>query len=135
MLAAVVAVFNGAGFEDLQQLNNMLQQSHKEERCRKQEFGAIDIDRRSDNKDNIKNEMDTKCCLSFDLSEHGFGVISDDDSSIKADYFGVNQDSDLMNIVEPADGTLTSPENLGSLEYDNLFNKPSTDYDWWDFWS
>jgi homeobox-leucine zipper protein len=61
--------------------------------------------------------------------------MSDDDSSIKAEYFGLDEEPNLANFVESADGSLTSPEDWGRLNSDDLFDQSSSDYQWWDFWS
>ncbi|PHT38129.1 hypothetical protein CQW23_21702 [Capsicum baccatum] len=58
-------------------------------------------------------EMDGRPSLSFDLSEHGANsVILDDDSCIKADYLGLNEDIDhhLLKRGEAGDSSLTSPK-------------------------
>ncbi|TMW82213.1 hypothetical protein EJD97_006512 [Solanum chilense] len=100
----------------------------------------------SDNRCSVikKNEMEGMPSLSFDLSsQHGTnGVISDDDidSSIRADYLGLDDDAEhhLMKIVETGDSSLTSPENWGCLDDDGILNHQpnSSSYDqWWDFWS
>lgn len=120
----------------LQKLNDLMQKERGQ-------YCSIGFDQESYNRDDntIKNkEMEGKPSLSFDLSEHGVnGVISDDDSSIKADYFGLDEESDhLLKMVEAGDSSLTSPENWGSLEDDGLLDQQpnSSNYDqWWDFWS
>lgn len=70
------------------------------------------------------------------LVEGGFGVLSDDDSSIKAEYFGLDDDPDLLNMVEveAGDGSLTSTEDWGSLETNVLLDQSTDSYQWWDFW-
>ncbi|KAM3378478.1 homeobox-leucine zipper protein ATHB-12 [Capsicum galapagoense] len=114
----------------LQKLNDVM----------KKDSIGLDSDKRADAiKKNI--EMDGRPSLSFDLSEHGAnGVISDDDSCIKPNYLGLNEDTDhhLLKMVEAGDSSLTSPENWGSLDEDSLLDQQpsSTTYDqWWDFWS
>lgn len=124
----------------LQKLNDLV---HKEggKYCCRQEVDLIGFE--CDNKGDVtkKNEMEERPSLSFDLSEHGAnGVISDEDSSIKADYLGLDEDTDhhLLKMVEAGDSSLTSPENWGSLDEDGLLDQQpnSTSYDhWWDFWS
>lgn len=100
----------------------------------------------SDNRCSVikKNEMEGMPSLSFDLSsQHGTnGVMSDDDidSSIRADYLGLDDDAEyhLLKIVETGDSSLTSPENWGCLDDDGILNHQpnSSSYDqWWDFWS
>lgn len=121
----------------LQKLNDLMQKEGGKYCCRQ----GIDSDNRGDVTKN--NEMDGRPSLSFDLSEHGAnGVISDDDidSSIKADYLGLNEDAGhhLLKMVEAGDSPLTSPENWGSLDEDGFLDQQpnSNSYDqWWDFWS
>ncbi|XP_049389452.1 homeobox-leucine zipper protein ATHB-12 [Solanum stenotomum] len=122
----------------LQKLNDVMQKE-RGKYCCKQE---IELDNRC--AAIKKNEMEGMPSLSFDLSsQHGTnGVISDDDidSSIKADYLGLDDDAvhHLLKIVEAEDSSLTSPENWGSLNDDGILNHQpnSSSYDhWWDFWS
>lgn len=122
----------------LQKLNDMMKEEGGKYCC-KQENDSIGFE--SDNREDAtkKNEMDGRPSLSFDLSsQHGAnGVISDDDSSIKADYLGLNDDH-LLKMVEAGDSSLTSPENWGSLDEDGFLDQQpnSISYDqWWDFWS
>ncbi|KAL5572177.1 hypothetical protein UlMin_021774 [Ulmus minor] len=113
----------------LQELNNDLIQRPKEEsQC---------FDRESDNEQRTKSESEAKPSLSIEKSEHVLGVLSDDDSSMKAEYFGLENDPDnnLLNIVEPAEGSLTSTEEWENLNSDSLFNESSGGYEWWDFWA
>lgn len=68
-------------------------------------------------------------------SEHGLGVLSDDYNIIKAEYFKLDVEvPDLPSMVEvdPGQGSLTSTENWENLESGD---QPSSDSQWWDFWS
>jgi homeobox-leucine zipper protein len=89
----------------------------------------------SENGDTTKGESETKPRLSIQQPEHGLEVLSDEDSSIKADYFELEEEPNLMSMVEPADGSLTSQEDWGSLDSDGLFDQSSSGYQWWDFWA
>lgn len=82
-----------------------------------------------------KSESEVKPSLSVELSEQRLGVLSDDDSSIKAEYFGMEEEPNLMTMVEPAESSLTSPEDWGNFEPDGLFDQSNSEYQWWDFWS
>ena len=84
---------------------------------------------------NTKCESEVKPSLSLEISEQRLGVLSDDDSSIKTEYFGLEEEPNLMAMVEPAESSLTSPEDWGKFESDDLFDQSSTGYQWWDFWS
>lgn len=90
----------------------------------------------SDNGETIKGESEVKPVLFVERSEHRLGVLSDEDSSIKAEYFELpDEEPNLMSMVEPADGSLTSQEEWGSLESDRLFDQSSSGCQWWDFWA
>lgn len=85
-------------------------------------------------KENINGESEVRLGLSsLDGSEHGVGVLSDEDSSIKAEYMALDEETDpLLNMVEPVDD---SPENWGSLDSNGLLDESSSSYQWWNFWS
>lgn len=77
--------------------------------------------------------------------ESGLGgglSLSDDDCGggiNKTHNLGLEEDDpELLGVVEPAESSLTSPEEWGSLESEGLLlsNHPNTStYQWWDFWS
>uniref|UniRef100_A0A5B7AJN9 Homeobox-leucine zipper protein n=1 Tax=Davidia involucrata TaxID=16924 RepID=A0A5B7AJN9_DAVIN len=134
----------------LQKLKDVMEKSDREESqsCGK-EVAGNNIDIKSE-KGKIKAEFEVNPSVSLERSEHGFGVLSEDDddddddentdSSMKADYFGLNEEADLLNTAEaepepePGDDSLTSPENWGSLDSNGLYDQSSS-YQWWDFWS
>lgn len=90
----------------------------------------------SDIGDAAKCESEVKPDLSFEISKRGLGALSDEDSSIKAEYFELEEEhNNFMSMVEPADGSLTSQEDWGSLESGGLFDQSSSSYQWWDFWA
>lgn len=116
-------------FEQLQKLSGDLKQSSK---------GGED--KESDNGKRPESELEAKPSLSsLERSEHVLGVLSDDDSCMKADYnFGPDEAELLsMNMADPAaaDSSLTSPEDWGSLNSEILFDESTSGYQWWDFWS
>ncbi|KAA8520786.1 hypothetical protein F0562_014942 [Nyssa sinensis] len=119
----------------LQKLNELLEKSREDSQCCTKEVAENNIDSKSDN-EKIKDEFEGNPSVSLERSEHGFGVLSDDDnrSSIKAEYFRLDEEPDLQNTVEPADDSLTSPENWGSLDSNDLYEQSSSSQ-WWDFWS
>ncbi|XP_002529960.3 homeobox-leucine zipper protein ATHB-7 [Ricinus communis] len=124
----------------LQKLNNMMEKSRDQEGvCCEQRVGSAvnSSEAESDNGEAIKCESEAKPrSVSVERSEHGLGGPSDEDSSIKAEYFGLDQEeANLMSIVEPADGSLTSQEDWGSLDSDGLFDQSNTGCQWWDFWA
>lgn len=91
----------------------------------------------SENGNNIKCETDVKQNHSMERSEHDvLGPLSDDDdTSIKVEYFGLEDEPGLLNFAEHADGSLTSPEDWSAFESNDLLGQSSSDYQWWDFWS
>ncbi|KAE8700971.1 hypothetical protein F3Y22_tig00110549pilonHSYRG00043 [Hibiscus syriacus] len=95
----------------LQKLNNLLKKPKEEEQC--------------------IGQVDDKLSFSMERSEHAVGVLSDDDSG----YFILEEEPELISIVEPADGALTSPEDWHGFESDALFDPSGSGYQWWDFWS
>ncbi|XP_024024137.1 homeobox-leucine zipper protein ATHB-12 [Morus notabilis] len=105
----------------LQKLNNDVKQRPREE---------------SENEKAAKSESEAKPSSSIEKSEHVLGVLSDDDSNRKAEYFGLEDQQELlnMNMAEPKPAD-SSPENWGSLNSETLFNESSGGYQWWDFWS
>ena len=93
------------------------------------------IDGDSDKGEAVKSDSEGQLSFSMERSEHALGVLSDDDCAIKRDYFGLEEEPNLISMVEPADGSLTSPEDWRSFDSDGLFNQSSSGYQWWDFWS
>lgn len=54
-----------------------------------------------------------------------------------AESFGVDDDAGVVIAAEPADSSLTSPDDYwDGLDSKALFNDSSNGYEqWWDFWS
>nr|AIA57938.1 homeobox 12 [Jatropha curcas] len=114
----------------LQKLNELIEKPREEgECCGEQETGVNSSEGESEAKGVIS---------SFERSRNGLGVASDEDSSIKVEYFGLEEepDNNLISMVEAADGSLTSQEDWRSLESDGLFDQSNSGSDqWWDFWA
>ncbi|GMY09056.1 homeobox-leucine zipper protein ATHB-12-like [Fagus crenata] len=119
----------------LQKLTDLMQRPKEERKCCVEGVAVNSIQGESDSGDTNKCESEMKPSLSMEISEHGGGVLSDEDSNIKAEYFGLEEEPNLLNMVVPADGSLTSPENWGSLNSDVLFDQSNSNNQWWDFWS
>uniref|UniRef100_A0A2P2JDM9 Homeobox-leucine zipper protein n=2 Tax=Rhizophora mucronata TaxID=61149 RepID=A0A2P2JDM9_RHIMU len=117
----------------LQKLNALMQKPREEGQCCGQDAGLNSSEAESDNGDTFKYETEVKPSVSLERSEHGLGILSDEVSSIKAEYFGLDEEPNLMSIVEPAE-SLTSQEDWGNLDSDGLFNQSSSGCQWWDFW-
>ncbi|KAK8500415.1 hypothetical protein V6N12_013939 [Hibiscus sabdariffa] len=80
----------------------------------------------------IKYNSEGQLSLPMEKPEHGRGGISDDDSARKMEYFGAEEELNLISMVEPA---LTSPEDWRSFDSDGLFCQSGCGYQWWDYWS
>ncbi|KAJ8748486.1 hypothetical protein K2173_003383 [Erythroxylum novogranatense] len=118
----------------LQKLNASLKKPGEEGQCYEQNTGVNSSEGESDNGGSTKCETKVKPSLSsLERSEHGLGRLSDEGSSIKVEYFGIEEETNLMNMVEPAE-SLTSKEDWEGLDSDELFNQSGTSYQWWDFW-
>lgn len=106
----------------LQKLNDMVGKSEMEIQCPKQENSGNRIEGESSvNGENMKSDefevLNPRPCV--DRSEN--------DSNLKADYFGLKEEIELMHMVESSDSSLASHENF--------LDDNSSSYQWWDFWS
>ncbi|KAE9605764.1 hypothetical protein Lal_00024909 [Lupinus albus] len=121
----------------LQKLNDIIQKPQEEARISSstQVEAANIMNNKSKNGDTIKCEAEVNPRTSMERSEHVLGVLSDDDTSIKVEYFGMGNEPDLLNFVEHAEGSLTSPEEWSTFESDHLLAQSTSDFQWWDFWS
>lgn len=121
----------------LQKLNDLIQkpQEQAQSSSSTQVKAANSMDSESENGDTIKCEAEVKPSPSMERSEHVIGVVSDDDTSIKVEYFGMEDEPGLLNFVEHGDGSLTSPEAWSNFESDDLLGQSASDFQWWDFWS
>ncbi|XAR53922.1 hypothetical protein NMG60_11028865 [Bertholletia excelsa] len=117
----------------LQKLNDLMQKSGEENQVCSQEAPEKSNIDQLDGAEDIKGELEVKPAF---RSEHGIGRLSDDDGCTRTGYFGLGEEPELLNIVEPADSSLTSPENWGSLESEGLLDQSgSSSCPWWDFWA
>ncbi|XP_010544870.1 PREDICTED: homeobox-leucine zipper protein ATHB-7-like [Tarenaya hassleriana] len=114
---------------ELQRLNELMQKT-EEGQCYGQGVALSSTDHESDNGENTRYQTEVKP----GKYENGPGVLSDDDN-IKTEYFGFEEDPDLMGMVEPADSSLTSSDDWGGFKSDALLDQSSSNYPWWDFWS
>ncbi|KAL2336249.1 hypothetical protein Fmac_010695 [Flemingia macrophylla] len=119
----------------LQKLNHLMQKPSEQGQKCKQVEAANSVDSESENGGTMKCEAEEKPSPSMERSEHVLGDLSDDDTSIKVENFGLEDEPGLLNFVEHADGSLTSPEDWGAFESNDLLGQSTTDYQWWDFWS
>jgi len=117
----------------LQKLNDLMQKSREESK----DFGGQDVAENSsgdqlDRGEDINSEFEAKPRFPMERAEEGIHVFSDDDSSIRADYFGLDKEPELLSMVEPAD----SSENWESLDSEGgLLDESGSNNQWWDFWS
>ncbi|XVF22312.1 hypothetical protein REPUB_Repub12eG0162100 [Reevesia pubescens] len=119
----------------LQKLNDLVKKPKEEGQCCGLVIAMNSIEGDSDKGEAVKSDSEGQISLSMERSEHTLGVLSDDDSAIKTDYFGLEEEPNLISMVEPADGSLTSAEEWRSFDSDGLFNQSGTGCQWWDFWS
>ncbi|KAF8412074.1 hypothetical protein HHK36_000027 [Tetracentron sinense] len=56
-------------------------------------------------------------------------------NSKNPDYFGKKEEPGLLNMAEPRDGSLASPENWCSFDSGGLFDHSCSSSQWWDFLS
>ncbi|XP_061370367.1 homeobox-leucine zipper protein ATHB-12-like [Gastrolobium bilobum] len=118
----------------LQKLNDLLQKPLEQIQSSTQVKVANSMDSESEATINC-SEPEVKPSPSMERSEHVLDVPSDDDSSIKVEYFGLEDEPGLLNFVEHADGSLTSSEDWGTFDSNDLLGQSTSDYQWWDFWS
>ena len=118
----------------MQKLNDPLKKPGEEGEFSGQGAAVNRSEGESENGNTTKGESEMEPRLSIEQAEHGLGVLSDEDSSIKAEYFEL-EERNLKSMVEPADGSLASQEDWGSLDSDGLFDQSSSGYQWWDFWA
>ncbi|KAJ9188196.1 hypothetical protein P3X46_003581 [Hevea brasiliensis] len=119
----------------LQKLNDLMQKPREEGEWCGQGVAVNSSEGESENGDTKKCDSEAKPSLSFERSAHGLGVPSDEDDRIKVEYFGLEEEPNLMSIVEHADGSWTSQEDWGSLDSDGLFDQSNSGCQWWDFWA
>ncbi|CAJ1950489.1 unnamed protein product [Sphenostylis stenocarpa] len=119
----------------LQKLNHLMQKPLEPGQSLIQVEAANSMDSESENGGTMKCEHEGKPSPSMERSEHVHGVLSDDDASIKVENFGLEDEHDLLNFVEHADGSMTSPEDWSAFESNDLLGQTTSDYQWWDFWS
>ncbi|KAF7154652.1 hypothetical protein RHSIM_Rhsim01G0177300 [Rhododendron simsii] len=116
----------------LQKLNDLMQKSGKERTGFGQDAAEDSIGDQLGRGEDCKSEFEAKPSLLLERAEEGMHVFSDDDSSIRADYFGLDKEPELVNMIEPAD----SSENWGSLDSEGgLLDESGSSYQWWDFWT
>ncbi|XP_054780177.1 homeobox-leucine zipper protein ATHB-12-like isoform X2 [Prosopis cineraria] len=119
----------------LQKLNGQIQKPNEQAQCCTQAKPANSMDSVSENGDTARAKPEENPSSTMERSEHVLGVLSDDDSSIKAEYFGLEDQPTLLNFVEQADDSLTSAEDWRSFDSDELLDQSPAGYQWWDFWS
>ncbi|KAK7292852.1 hypothetical protein RJT34_15706 [Clitoria ternatea] len=123
----------------MQKLNDLIQKPlESSHRCSQVKVANSMDSTESENGAANKCEAELKPSpSSMERSEHALGVLSDDDTSIKVEYFGLEDGpGGLLNFAEHADGSMTSPEDWGTFESDDLLGQSTSDgFQWWDFWS
>ncbi|KAE8697191.1 Homeobox-leucine zipper protein ATHB-7 [Hibiscus syriacus] len=118
----------------LQKLNDLIKKPKEEAQCCRQ-VTATNRNDGDKGETTVKSDSEGQLSFSMGRSEHAPGVLSDDDSAIKTDYFRPEEDPNLMSMVDPGDDSLTSPEDWRSFDSNGLFDQSNCGYPWWDFWS
>ncbi|KAL2893348.1 Homeobox-leucine zipper protein ATHB-7 [Bienertia sinuspersici] len=81
-------------------------------------------------------EVEEKPALSMEGSEYGAcSIISDEGSSENTNYFGMEDETDILTMVQTVDGSLTSGDGWDDLHPEGLFDQAVDSCQWWDFWS
>ncbi|KAL2926944.1 Homeobox-leucine zipper protein ATHB-7 [Bienertia sinuspersici] len=81
-------------------------------------------------------EVEEKPALSMEGSEYGAcSIISDKGSSENTNYFGMEDETDILTMVQIVDGSLTSGDGWDDLHPGRLFDQAIHSCQWWDFWS
>lgn len=118
----------------VQQLKERIEKPNEENQHSGESMAMNGTDVESENGEAARSESEVQPSTSMGRSENMLGVLSDDDSAMMADYFGLEDETSLVNMVEPTDGNLTSAKDWGNFEPD-LFDQSSSGYQWLDFWS
>lgn len=118
----------------VQQLKERIQKPIEENQHSGESMAINSTDLESENGETARSESEVQPCISMGKSDNVLGVLSDGDSAMVADYFGLEGETRIINMLEPADGSLTSTEDWGTFE-PGLFHQASSGYQWLDFWS
>ncbi|OVA14765.1 Homeobox domain [Macleaya cordata] len=124
--------------KQLEKLSDLLGKPREESSCCRLGFSGNNssTDGDSDNGD-TKYESEKKPGL---LLEGGLNLrldpCSDDENSKNLEYFGEEEEAELMNIGEPTYGILASPDDWCSLDDSTgLFDQScGSSSQWWEFW-
>ncbi|KAK8565663.1 hypothetical protein V6N13_020747 [Hibiscus sabdariffa] len=113
----------------LQKLKDLIKKPEEEGQCCGQ-VTATNCNDGDKGETTVKSDSEGQLSFSMGRSEHALGVLSDDDSAIKTDYFGLEEEPNLMSMVDPAD-----EEEWRSFDSNGLFDQSNCGYPWLDFWS
>lgn len=113
----------------------MLKKPKEEGQCCEQVTSMNSMDGELDQGEGVKSDSEGQLSLSMERSKHALGGLSDGDSGTNMDCFGVEERLNFINMAEPADGSSTSSEEWRGFDSDGLFDRYSSGYEWWDFWS
>lgn len=133
-------------FEDLKkEKQSLLVQIEKlKDEAEKKSCNTNSIERAAEDEDEKsksvkkRDEYEVKPALSLEGSEYGgCSMISDEGSSENTNYFGMEEETELLKLVQPVvvDSSLTSGEGWDDLRPDGLFDQAVDSCQWWDFWS
>ncbi|XP_042479470.1 homeobox-leucine zipper protein ATHB-12-like [Macadamia integrifolia] len=105
----------------LQKLNELLEKQHGGSSWSRFDLGGNSTDGDSDN-GNARHVAEAK-----------YGLQLEEDEGKIPECLGEKEPE--LNMVEPQDDSLTSPENWCSFDSGDLFGQSSTESEWWDFWN
>lgn len=123
---------------------NILQIEKLKDEAEKKSSNTNSIERAAEDEDEKsksvkkRDEYEVKPALSLEGSEYGgCSMISDEGSSENTNYFGMEEETELLKLVQPVvvDSSLTSGEGWDDLRPDGLFDQAVDSCQWWDFWS
>ncbi|KAF8379785.1 hypothetical protein HHK36_029234 [Tetracentron sinense] len=83
----------------------------------------------------VSLNSEVKPNISWEESDHKMVVYSDDYKTKRAECFEKEEEPDFLNMAEPTDESLTSPENWCNFDSGGLFDESCNSLQWWNIWS
>ncbi|KAA8533554.1 hypothetical protein F0562_031012 [Nyssa sinensis] len=117
----------------LQKLSDLLNKPQDEGRGSK-DLRENSTDGGSDNGDTYC-EFKTRPGSLNDRLDHEVIMYSDDDERGNGGYFGQEEEQELLNMGEQADGSIASPVRTCNFNSGGFFDQSCGSSNWWDFWT
>lgn len=121
----------------LQKLKESMQKVEEESQVQSSEevkaANSVDSDQSYSGAERVacmKREADRDDDVKPNFSEQGPVL-----SCIKPEYFGLEDEPDLLILMEPSESSLTSAEDWDKFEPDGLLDQSDGVCAWWDYWS